>query len=181
LPRSSHFVALAISIGFPLISAPLHSAEEWKRDRLGMFGPMVSFPPHLIADPYDGGEGRFTTILRSEDGAFKLTFFGFDYVSQTRLGRETDTLRFLWKRDLKIYRGKITYRSFLGRSYVIVARHGPMKLFLKQFGAGPDSNGSGLHAFEVEFPRSRHQEFDPWLKRIETSYIPFLYPDRDYR
>lgn len=161
--------AATFILGLSLFLANLQAAElKWKKYENARFGFVLSYPATLIAgpEPTNGGGREF----HSADKEFSVASFAHFFVPES--GDSFDTR---WKEELETPDVTITYKKKTPNWYVVsgVTKDGTEyyhKLYTK---------GSNWAAFHITYPRAKNKKYDPWVTRIEKSFVPFREGDFD--
>ena len=143
--------------------------DPWKEYVNTRFGFSFRYPAVLLASRNpDNGDGR---EFHTEDREFSV--LGIAHFLNTL--DDGDGLEKRWQDELKELGSTITYKKKADTWYVIsgVTKNGTEyyhKLYTKK------SNWSG---FKITYPHVKHKKYDPWVERIEKSFVPFLKGDYD--
>ena len=153
------------------LTLALHARGEelkWKKYENGRFGFVLSYPASLSAgpEPTNGGGREF----HSADKEFSVASFAHFFVPESG-----DSFETRWKEELKTPDVTITYKKKTHTWYVVsgVTKDGTEyyhKLYTK---------GSNWAAFHITYPHAKNKKYDPWVSRIEKSFIPFQEGDFD--
>ncbi len=144
------------------------SDSDWKRYANARFGFVLIYPGTLIAGPEPAnGDGR---EFHSTDKEFSVAGFAHFFVPDSG-----DSFEARWKEELETPDVTITYKKKAATWYVVsgVAKDGTEyyhKLYTK---------GSNWAAFHITYPHAKNKKYDPWVSRIEKSFIPFREGDFD--
>lgn len=151
-----------------LSTVSVRSEDAWKEYANGRFGFLLRYPGTLLAsrEPDNGGGREFHT----PDKEFSVVAVGHFLISD--IG---DSLEKRWQDDLKSLGETITYKKKTATWYVVsgVTKEGTE--YYHKFHA-KESNWSG---FRITYPRTKNKKYDPWVTRIEKSFVPFLEGDYD--
>jgi hypothetical protein len=136
----------------------------WKEYVNERFGFSLRYPATLIASraPEDGAGLEFHTA----DKEFSLVAQG----QFLHTDDESDSLDKRWQGELNSLGDTITYKKKTDTWYVIsgVTKDGTEyyhKLYTK---------GGNWAAFNITYPHAKNKQYDPWVERIEKSFVPFL-------
>jgi len=149
---------------FILVSVLAHGEDAaWKEYVNKRFGFSLRYPATLIASraPENGAGREFHTA----DKEFSVLAAGhFLHVD------EGDSLDKRWQGELDSLGDTITYKKKTDTWYVIsgVTKDGTEyyhKLYTK---------GGNWAAFNITYPHAKNKQYDPWVQRIEKSFVPFL-------
>lgn len=162
-------IQTSLILGLSLLVANTHAAEmKWKKYENGRFGFVVSYPAILVAgpEPTNGGGREFHTA----DKEFSLATFAHFFVPDSG-----DSFEGRWKDELETPDVTITYKKKAATWYVVsgVTKDGTEyyhKLYTK---------GANWAAFHITYPHAKNKKYDPWVTRIEKSFIPFQEGDFD--
>ncbi len=160
---------LLISLFCILLSTlTAHSEDAWKEYTNKRFGFLLRYPGTLLAsrEPDNGGGREFHTA----DKEFSVTALGHFLMAD-----DGDSLEKRWKDELKSLGDTVTYKKKAATWYVIsgVTKDGTEyyhKLYTKE---------GNWTAFRITYPHARNKKYDPWVAKIEKSFIPFLEGDFD--
>jgi hypothetical protein len=147
-----------------LLLTQTHGAEiKWKKYANARFGFALAYPSILIAGPeaMNGGGREF----HSRDGEFSLAAFGHFFVPDSG-----DSFEKRWQDELDSPNVTITYKRKTPNWYVVsgLTTDGTEyyhKLYRK---------GANWAAFHITYPHAKNKQYDPWVQRIEKSFVPFL-------
>jgi hypothetical protein len=128
------------------------------------YGFKFSHPSSLIAGPEPGsGDGR---VFATEDNEFKITAWGHLLVM------DYDPIDKSWAKELSELGPFATYKRKAAQWYVISGLKDGVEFYRKSF--FHKDNGVVL---VIEYPHARRQLYDPWVVKIEKSFVPFLAGD----
>jgi hypothetical protein len=145
------------------------SDVAWKKYANARFGFVLAYPPSLIAgeEAQNGGGCEF----HSKNKEFSLAVFGHFFVPESG-----DSFEKRWQEELNTSDGAtITYKKKTANWYVVsgLTKTGTEyyhKLYRK---------GSSWAAFHITYPHAKNKQYDPWVARIEKSFVPFREGDFD--
>jgi hypothetical protein len=156
-------------LGFILIAVLAHGEDvSWKKYVNKRFGFSLSYPATLSASrtPENGAGLEFHTANKEfsllAEGGFLLVDDG-------------DSLDKRWQGELDSLGDTITYKKKADTWYVIsgVAKDGTEYYHKLCTKAG------NWAAFNITYPHAKNKQYDPWVQRIEKSFVPFLKGDFD--
>ena len=158
---------LALTLGFALSNAD--AAElKWKKYENGRFGFVLTYPETLIGsrEPVNGSGREFHSADKEFSVATSAHFFAQD---------GEDSFEKRWEEELEIPDVTITYKKKTPNWYVVsgVTKSGTEyyhKLYQK---------GQNWVALHITYPHAKNKKYDPWVTRIEKSFIPFQEGDFD--
>jgi hypothetical protein len=160
---------IAILLACIVFAVRAHGKDApWKEYVNERFGFSLRYPATLTAGrtPENGAGLEFHTA----DKEFSLLAEGgFLHVD------EGDSLNKRWQDELDSLGDTITYKKKTDTWYVIsgLTKDGTEyyhKLYTK---------GGNLAAFNITYPHAKNKLYDPWVERIEKSFVPFLKGDFD--
>ena len=148
-----------------LVAVRAHGeGAPWKEYVNERFGFSLPYPATLIASraPQNGAGREFHTTNKE-----------FSILGQggfLRTGDGVDSLDKRWQDELDSLGDTITYKKKTDTWYVIsgVTKDGTEyyhKLYTK---------GGNWAAFNITYPHAENKQYDPWVERIEKSFVPFL-------
>lgn len=141
---------------------------SWKKYTNERFGFVLTYPGSLIAGPVPmDGDGR---EFHSADGEFSLTAFAHFFHPDIE-----DTFDKRWQEELDTPDVAITYKKKTPAWYVVsgVAKDGT-EYYHKLY-----REGANWATFQITYPHAKNKKYDPWVERIERSFVPFLKGDYD--
>ena len=156
-------------LGLSFILASVHGAEpKWRKYENARFGFILTYPETLIAgEESTNGDGR---KFHSADSQFSLAAFAHFFVPESG-----DSFEKRWQDELETPGVTITYKKKTAAWYVVsgVTKDGTEyyhKLYRK---------GASWAAFHITYPHAKNKKYDPWVTRIEKTFIPFREGDFD--
>ena len=156
--------ALLITCHFTVQAAEV----AWKKYANARFGFVLTYPATLIAGQEAmNGDGR---EFHSKDAEFSLAAFAHFFVPDSG-----DSFDKRWQEELDTPDVTITYKKKTPNWYVVsgLTKSGTEyyhKLYRK---------GSSWASFHITYPHAKNKTYDPWVARIEKSFIPFREGDFD--
>ena len=156
--------ALLITCHFTVQAAEV----AWKKYANARFGFVLTYPATLIAGQEAmNGDGR---EFHSKDAEFSLAAFAHFFVPDSG-----DSFDKRWQEELDTPDVTITYKKKTPNWYVVsgLTKSGTEyyhKLYRK---------GSSWASFHITYPHAKNKIYDPWVARIEKSFIPFREGDFD--
>jgi hypothetical protein len=156
-------IVTLLTIVFVTLAA--HGGDvPWKEYVNKRFGFSLRYPGILVAsrEPDDGGGREFHTT----DKEFSVAALGHFL----RTVDEDDSLQKRWQDELNSLGNTISFKKKADEWYVIsgVTKDGIEyyhKLYVK---------GGNWAAFQITYPHAKNKKYDPWVERIEKSFVPFL-------
>ena len=132
----------------------------WKDYVNARFGFKFSHPSGLVAgpEPTNGGGRVFST----PDKEFEVSAWGQFMV-------DDDTLEKRWANELTELGDVATYKRKAADWYVLSGVKKGVEFYHKAF----SKNGNGVF-LEIEYPHAKNAQYDPWVEKIEKSFVPFL-------
>jgi hypothetical protein len=132
--------------------------EDYVNERYGF---KFSHPSSLIAGPEPGsGDGR---VFTTADNEFKITAWG------QLLVMDYDPIDKRWPMELAELGSFANYKRKEAQWYVISGVKDGVEFYRKRF----FHKGNGV-ALVIEYPHASHKLYDPWVVKIEKSFVPFL-------
>lgn len=132
------------------------------------FGFVLTCPKELVAgkEPANGAGREFHT----SDGEFSVLAQGHFLRKD-----EGDTFDKRWADELKELGDTVTYKKKAATWFVVsgVTKNGVE--FYRKFYA----KGSNWVALEITYPHAQNKKYDPWVSKIEKSFVPFREGDFD--
>lgn len=161
---------IVVLLACTLFAVRAHGKDApWKEYANERFGFVLTYPGSLIAGPVPtNGDGR---EFHSADGEFSLSAFAHFFVPDTG-----DSFDKRWQEELDTPDVTLTYKKKTPTWYVVsgVAKDGT-EYYHKLY-----RNGSNYAAFEITYPHAKNKKYDPWVSKIEKSFIPFRKGDFDH-
>jgi hypothetical protein len=135
--------------------------------------PTFIYPPHLIMESGSGkGASKWRYKLKSKDGQFSLDSDGFYHIPESELKTNETSYDYLWRELKRIYGSSITYSKKTDHVLLAVSIKNKIKTFHKIYIPNKNANGAGINSLIIKFSYSKHQLFDQWLSKIESSWKP---------
>jgi hypothetical protein len=159
----------AFILSLTLLHQAAHGSDDkWKEYKNARFGFVLTYPPSLVGkpEPENGGGREFHTPNGDFSVAASARFL---------MVGEGDSLEKRWQDDLQSLGDTVTYKKKAATWYVIsgVTKEGT-EYYHKVY-----TKGSNWAGFEITYPHAKHKIYDPWVARIEKSFVPFLNGDFD--
>ena len=142
------------------------AGEAWSRYTNDRFGFILSYPSSLVAGkaPQNGAGKEF----RLADKAFSI-------VSEGHFLPEGDSLHRRYSTEIRLLGNTVNYKAKGKTWYVISGTHQNGYEYYYKFYVR-ERNWVG---FRITYPQTKRKIFDPWVERIEKSFVPFLIGDFD--
>lgn len=140
--------------------------DEWK----GCSDPDSSFvlryPPSLIRST---APGATACAFQTPDGDFNL-----EVVVETEAVRGGETLESRMQKEMDLLGGTVTYKRKEETWFVLsgITANGT-EYYRKLY-----ARGSRWVALHMTYPHERSTKFDPWVTRIEKTFVPFTERDQ---
>jgi hypothetical protein len=157
-------------LAFVLVTVRAHGEDTpWKEYVNRRFGFSLRYPATLTASPApENGAGR---EFHTADKEFSILAEGhFLRVD------EGDSLNKSWQDELDSLGDTITYKKKTNTWFVVsgVTKNGTE--YYHKFYNKLDSKGKGGNwaGFSITYPHAKNKQYDPWVERIEKSFVPFL-------
>ncbi|MGH8094714.1 MAG: hypothetical protein ACREIF_14790 [Chthoniobacterales bacterium] len=168
-PPNEYMAIAVILLSFlALAQSAVASGKEWRQYANARFGYVLSYPGNLVAGPEAmNGDGR---EFHSADGEFSLAVSAHFFVPGSG-----DSFETRWQDELATPDVTITYKKKTSSWYVVsgITKSGTEyyhKLCHK---------GANWAAFQITYPHAQNAKYDPWVTRIEKSFVPFRAGDFD--
>jgi hypothetical protein len=161
-------ISAVVSLSFLFLLTVEGSDSGWKKYANARFGFVLTYPAELIAGKEAmNGDGR---EFHSKDGEFSLAAFAHFFVPDSG-----DSFDKRWQEELDSPDVTVTYKKKAPNWYVVsgLTKSGTEyyhKLYRK---------GSSWASFHITYPHAKNKKYDPWVARIEKSFIPFQEGDFD--
>lgn len=151
----------------PLSLSAQEKEAEWKTYVNPRFGFSIDHPGLEPGREPDNGDGR---VFKSADGKFVLTAYA--HFLQVDDG---DTLDKRWKEELAQRGDTATYKK-KGDTWFVVS--GVQKDGTEYYRKLAVEKGNWA-TFLITYPHTENKKYDPWVAKIEKSFVPFLKGDYD--
>jgi hypothetical protein len=145
-------------------------ASDWKKEVNGRWGFSLSYPGSMISEPLPtNGSGR---RYHSPDQEVSLVAFG----SHTHPDDLGESLNGFWQKELATRGDTISYKVKKTDFYVVSGVNKNDYEFYHKVYFYP----SYWVEFEITYPHSKRQLYDPWVERISREFIPALPDNGNY-
>lgn len=170
VPNQTHmrFLTLTVLAAAFLITAASSRAQEseWKACSDPQFLYVLKYPPVLTRL-----EGAAPTgcSFQTPDGDFAV-----EAVAENPTGDAAgETLDGRMTKELELMGDTVTYKTS-GESWFVISgvTSDGTEYYRKGF-----TNGSQWISLRITYPHARNDKFDPWVKRIEKSFVAFAKAD----
>jgi hypothetical protein len=160
MKRSLFSMAILACAQFAVVAG-----EGWKEYVNERFGFKFSHPSSLIAGrpPTNGGGLTFST----RDKEFEIAAWG-------QFMAEGETPEKYWADELTGTGASATYQRKGANWYVISGVDKGVEYYHKAF----FQNGNVVY-LDIDYPHAKNKQYDPWVEKIEKSFVPFLKGDFD--
>lgn len=165
MKRKCTFLILLVLVAVTFV----HGKEtKWKKYENGRFGFMLTYPASLIPsrEPDNGGGREFHT----RDKEFSVAAFAHFFVPDT-----DDSFEARWKEELAATDATVTHKEKTDKWFVVSGTTNKgfnyyHKLFV---------DGKNWAAFHITYPHAKAEKYEPWVREIEKTFVPFQKGDFD--
>lgn len=162
--RFRTFAALILPL-FAIAGDSFGQDGEWKACSDPQFLYVLKYPPALAAMKAAAVTG---CSFQTADGEFNV-----EAVAENAADGGAENVETRMQKELELMADTVTYKK-TGESWFVISGVTPdgTEYYRKLF-----TNGTHWISLRITYPHARNEKFDPWVTRIEKSFVPFAQAD----